>query len=456
MSFNPSEVRPAIFHGYDVRGNYPEEVNEEVFFRLAQAIQKVLRPRKVVIGHDSRLSSPVLARALADGFLNRGATVINAGLITSPLASWIARKKKMFSLMVTASHNEPGQNGLKIYSPKRGAVAAKNGLKTIENAFNKTAFEKLTPVPESVSRRDFIPEYQQYLIKLLKRKPPNIKIAVDYSNGTAGLVLNGILDRFGAKATTLNEAPNGAFPGHGPNPLHSEAHKQIKWLLKNEKYRLGVIFDGDGDRLAFFDEKGELVPPARILCLLADFYLPKTRVKNVVVAASFSRVIRDVVKKHGGKVYFSAVGRTNMAPLMKKKRALVGAENSGHYFFKDFDFQDGGILALLKVLEVLEFNKKIPLSKLVVPYQIYVTLPEKSFGLIPGTGEMVLRRVRAVFFGGKASKLDGLTVEYSDWWFNLRPSRTEPVWRLSIEGKDREILNKNVEKIESIVKSFRV
>lgn len=449
-----------IFHQYDIRGKYPDQINENIFSSLASAIVSVLEPKRIILGRDSRNSSPALSRALSEGFRSQGINVLDVGMITTPFAAWLSIKKNIDVLMVTASHNPADQNGLKIYSRLKGAVSQRNGLKEIEQKLEAIIKDK-SPEPSGVKKKgswqkkDFKEEYQKQILKIIGRLNANsLRLALDYSNGTSGLIANSIFERLKIRFTTINEEPNGDFPGHVPNPLKSETHQKLKWLLKKGRYNLGAIFDGDGDRIAFFDEKGDLILPAQVFALLADFYLPLSpRFKSVVVTASFSKIIKDVVAEYQGQVYVSAVGRTNVGPLMKNKRSLMGAERSGHYFFKEFNYSDNGILALLKLLKILAVKKK-PLSKLIAPFKKYITLPEIDLPLQKGTEKEILRAVRETFPGGRISRIDGLTVEYKDWWFNLRPSNTQVIWRLSLEGENRELLEEKRTRLEEIIRSF--
>lgn len=448
-----------IFHEYDIRGSYPEEINEEVFSVLATSVADVLKSDKIVLGRDSRNSSLSLTKALASSLLDYGIDVLDAGLITTPLASWLARKKVIDTLMVTASHNPKNENGLKIYSEKQGGIGLESGLGKIKDRslslLGKGEMPKKPDKKGSLKRKDFREDYKNYILKLIgKFNGSKLRIALDYSNGTVGTVLNGILDELKINYTTLNEEPNGDFPGHSPNPLEPETHKKIKWLIKNGRYNLGAIFDGDGDRIIFFNEKGEQIITPHAFSLLCSFYLPKSKTsKSIVKTASFSKVVDEVVRSLGGKIYTSPVGRTKLPPLMRKKDSLMGIERSGHYFFKEFFFRDCASLALLKMLKVLASSKE-PISKLVEPFDKYTLLPEINIPYVEDTEEDVLKAVEAAFPEGKHKKIDGITVEHKDWWLNLRRSNTQDFWRLTLEGDNKEFLQKKKVGIENIVKSF--
>jgi len=216
-------------------------------------------------------------------------------MVTTPLAAWAARAKKIDTLMVTASHNPAGQNGLKVYSRDKGAISRENGLQEIENKFEQVVKGNLVlptlPKKGTYQKKSFTQEYQKEILKIIGRVGnKSLRLALDYSNGTSGLVASEVLGRLGLVFRTLNEEPNGDFPGHGPNPLEAESQKKISWLLKNNRYSLGAIFDGDGDRIVFFDEKGEAIQAAHIFSVLCSFYLAKAKHnRSVVVTASISK-----------------------------------------------------------------------------------------------------------------------------------------------------------------------
>ena len=456
-----SSINTAIFGDYDIRGRYPQDVNEEIFFMLSEAIVSILKPKSVIVGRDSRLSSQPLSRALMQGFASCAVEVIDAGLTTATQIAWIARKHQCAACMVTASHNPAPDNGIKLYNGTHGAVYSSNGMEDIQREFVSLYAARLAQEPKGkeenvqFQRKDFSKEYQEALLKHAASVPPRLRLALDYSSGTTGLILNDILERKRISYATLHERPDGHFPGHGPNPLLPESQEAISQLIRSGSFSLGALFDADGDRVLFFDEKGRYIDYARIAALIVEHYLPKERkYRGVVVTVSDSKIISDVIRHHKGKVLLSPVGRTRIAPLMRTKHAFFGVERSGHYFFRDFEYEDCGIFMLFKVLSLLAEMRR-PLSKLVEPYARYETLPEISIPLVPETEYEVYEAVRQNYRSGMAHKIDGLTIELRDWWFNLRRSRTEPIWRLSLEGEKGVDLERRRAEIEGIITKIK-
>ncbi len=446
----------SIFHDYDVRGRYPDQINEAVFYNLGVALGQAFRPVQIAVGRDTRLSSETLFLYLTAGLASQKIKIIDLGKVATPFCLWYSQKYHIDTVMVTASHNPKDQNGLKIYSGKSGAVDKNSGLLKIKARLDKLDFN-LRPVDIKSAQSFFIKgntaqaflEYNRYFINQSKGLNPKLKVALDFSNGMAAGELVSILEKSDLNFLTINEVPNGNFPDHGPNPLEESSQKGLKALMKSKKFDLGAIFDGDGDRIVFFDEKGEAVDPSFIFSMLIDFYLKKG--DNAVQNAALGKIIKEIAEAKGVKLTVCRVGRSNVQRAMVKNKAVLGAEKSGHYFFKDFYYGDSASLALLAVLKVLS-KKKQKLSQLIKPYQKYIILPEINLPF-NGRVEDILNKLKEQYKTEKISELDGLTVDSTEWRFNLRKSNTENLWRLNLEGKNKEELKKIKKTIESILSS---
>lgn len=442
------QVNSAIFKEYDIRGRYPGEINEAVFYNLGRAIGRFLKPQRVAIGRDARLSSDTLFLYLASGLKHQKAKVIDLGKVTAPFCFWYSKTQHCDALMITASHNPKEENGLKVYSRKLGVVDRKSGLTKIKGILEKLNFK--TEIGAGGADRlgpEVWHQYFNFLAGKTKTLPPYFRLAVDFSHGTAAGEVVPVLEKLKVNFATLNEKPNGNFPAHGPNPLEEASQRQLKALMQSKKFDLGAIFDGDGDRVAFMNEKGDVIDPSVILALWLDCFLKPGQA--AVKTVNLGRIAAEVRQNRRVKVLISKVGRTNVQQAMAKNRAELGAEKSGHYFFKDFYYGDSAAMALLRMLKVISKNPQ-PLSKLIKPYQKYIIMPEVNFSSKCEPGD-IIAAVKEKFRDGQISLLDGISIEYPEWGLNLRRSNTENLWRLSLEGADQNKLAEIKKEVESIL-----
>ena len=453
-----------IFHDYDIRGRYPSEVNEAVFYNLGEAFWQVFKPGKVAIGRDARLSSDTLFLYLASGLKKNGVKVIDLGRVSTPFCVWYTKHYKTDTLVVTASHNPKDFNGLKIYSHKRGPIDKNSGLLKIKEKFDSLNFNPgAVDLKKSIFKKHQpFDEYVRFCAKNFKISKSKIKSVIDFSNGITGREYIAVLDKLKANFTTLNETPNGNFPAHEPNPLSEESQKAIKVFIKSKKTDFGAVIDGDGDRIVFFDDKGEPVEPSYLFSMLIDYFADPRKNKAVVRTAALSKIIDETAKAKGFKTIITKVGHTYVQRAMEQNKAQIGGEKSGHYFFKNAYYGDTTLFAFLAVLKVLTSAKK-PLSELLSPYKKYIILPEINYPFY-GKIDKIMGEVKEKFRGGKISELDGISVDFPDpaklpkgdsgasYHFNLRKSNTaEGVWRLTLEGPSREKLNEIKKEIEKIL-----
>lgn len=441
------QVNPAIFKEYDIRGRYPGEINEAVFYNLGRAVGRFLKPRQVAVGRDARMSSDTLFLYLASGLRHQKIKVVDLGRVTAPFCFWYSKTQHCDALMITASHNPKEENGLKIYSHKLGVVDKKSGLLKIKGILGKLNFG--TEVVEGGADQ-LKPEVQRDYFNFLFRfsgSLPYLRVAIDFSNGTAAGEVVPVLEKLKVNFVTINERPNGNFPAHGPNPLEEASQRQLKALMQSKKFDLGAIFDGDGDRVVFLDEKGEVIDPSITLALWLDCLLKPGQL--AIKTVNMGRIAAEVGRNRKIKVLPSKVGRTSVQQLMAKNKADLAAEKSGHYFFKEFNYGDSAALALFKMLKIISKNHT-PLSKLIKPYQKYIILPEINFSSKRDPGA-VIAALKEKFKEGRIDLLDGIGVEFPEWGLNLRRSNTENLWRLSLEGVDQNKLDEVKKEIESVL-----
>lgn len=440
---------PSIFHDYDIRGKYPDQINEDVFRRLGWAIKQVLKSKKIAMARDGRMSSDTLFLYLSSALASAGVKVFDLGRVSSPFCFWYSQKYKIDALMITASHNPPQENGLKIYSFKTGPVDKQSGLLKIQKKYETAPVNLNLPVfkHKNIKKVEVAAAYQKFMLGLADKISPKIKLAVDFSNGAAAPEMVSVLEKLKLNFVTFNEKVDGNFPGHAPNPLEENSQKTLRVFMKSKRFNLGAVIDGDGDRIVFLNEKGETVDPNFIACLMIDHMEDGSG--DVVKTVSMSRIVDEVGRAKGIKVYVSKVGRSYVGRLAKSKKAALGAERSGHYFFEDFYYGDNAFLALIRILEILSKTKKT-LSELVKPYQRYFILPEINLPF-RGRFDYVVKTLKEKFAEGKISELDGLKIDFPKWGFNLRRSNTEELWRLALEGLDKAEVEKHRQEIEEIL-----
>ncbi len=444
----------SIFKEYDIRGIYPEEINEETIRTLAPIITKFLKKKRIMIARDARKSSPTIARELKKELTKKGITIIDIGMCSTPEAYFTQNKLgEENAIIITASHNPPEYNGLKIMGPKARPIGKGQGLEKIEKEYEKTIKEKKKKEEKKeakkkkgiIIKKKASKEYEEAILKGLKEKF-NYKAIIDNSNSPAKTEIKTI-KKMCEVIKVLNEKPDGTFPGHSPDPLKKESQKKIKEEIKEKKADLGIIFDGDADRIVIIDEKGKTIPPDLLTIILAENYKKGT----IIIDPRSSKAVKEFLEEKGHKVIISKAGRSNIAAEMRKRKAIMGAEKSGHYFFKETNGMECTALAARKVMQTMKKKQK-PLSKIIKEYKKYESIPEKNYKV--KNPEKIIKKIEEKYKKEKITRLDGITVEFNNGsWFNIRKSNTvNGIIRLNAEAKDKKELTKIVKEIEEIIK----
>jgi len=410
-----------IFRAYDVRGVYPDEINEELAYKIGRATAQFLKAKKVVIGRDNRFSSDNLFKVLCEGIRDQGTDVIDIGLSTTPMFYWaVAHHKHNGGVMITASHNPPQYNGFKIVKKRALPVGWDSGLKKIKKLVEKGKFKNKNRGQLKI--KEVLSEYIDNILKFIQiKKLKRFEINIDTSEGTAELIISELFKKIPAQRTLSKEAD------------------------------LGVIFDKDGDRILFADEKRIKINPDLITALLIHYFFKKSG--KILYTTVASRVVREEIERTGNEPVYSRVGHTFVLRKMAKEKIIFGAESSGHYYLKDNYYLDSPLFVLMKVLELLSRERK-PLSELIKSFNKYF---QKKVNFPAKEPEKLLKKIKKPLIRqwqkGKITKIDGLTIEYPDWWFNLRPSNTEPLLRLSIEANSKELLEEKTNELTKVVPS---
>ncbi|MEK7578780.1 MAG: phosphomannomutase/phosphoglucomutase [Patescibacteria group bacterium] len=401
---------PSIFRAYDIRGIYPDELNEKTAYQIGRAFavylkeNEINKPEKVVVGHDVRASSPVLKRSFMEGVMNEGIDVWDVGLGTVDMVYFASSYFHLPAAMITASHNPKEWNGFKLMKSNMEFFAVKDLEMIISEKRYAAPREK-----GKITGGDIKSDYLKHVLSFVDMdmiRP--MRIAIDVRSGTVGPILKLILEKL---------------------PLE----------INIDHYNFGCTFDGDGDRANFIDERGEKVNPSIIGALMARYFLKRYFYGKIVYSATVSKIVPDVINIYGGEAIRERVGHTFIKKRLKESGGILGVEATGHYYFKKNFYADSGIISFLVMLDILSGEKK-SLSVLVSELSKYVSIPEINFEI--SNPQDFIKKIAQSFEGYDVDWLDGLTVRTSDFWLNLRPSNTEPLVRLNIEAKDELILNR--------------
>ena len=433
----------SVFKAYDVRGIYGEQIDEALAKRIGAAFVQLLGSGPIVIGRDMRDCAPGIAAALIEGALEQGADVIDIGLASTPMTYFgIGHLEVAGGVQVTASHNPSEYIGMKFC--RRGCVPVSydSGIAALEAA---CAADPPPPAQRrgELTTREITTEYVDFVCAQIDQKI-ELECIIDAGNGMAGHELPPILDRLGIGGERLYFELDGNFPNHEANPLKYENLADCIDRVKATGADIGLAFDGDADRCAFVDETGQVVPNDIMTAIIAREMLARRPGSAVVYDLRSSRVVAEEVRRAGGVPVKERVGHSFIKATMREHKACFGGELSGHYYFEDAFTSDSGVIAMLMVLEILQ-RDGVKLSELARPLQRYPVSGEVNFHVEDKDG--MIARLKELYSDGELSDLDGVTVEYPDWWFNVRKSNTEPLLRLNLEADDQATFDRGYAKI---------
>ncbi len=431
-----------IFKAYDIRGKVPGELDAQLAKKIGNSFARLLKAKRLVVGRDMRTHSPEIAGAVIEGMRDAGCDVLSIGLAETPMAYFaIGSQPCDGGLNVTASHN-PGQyNGMKLCRAGARPVSAANGILDIESMCQ-------APYPGAVKQRgkletaELLPAYAQHVTRFAEMENA-VTIAIDAANGMAGYSLPPILKGLPkVSAHTLFMELDGTFPNHEANPLKEENLDPVRALVRDSKAQLGVSFDGDADRCCFVDERGETVGNDLMTALLAREFLKKHKGSAIVYDLRSSWVVKEEIKKAGGKPLRDRVGHSFIKATMRQNDAVFGGELSGHFYFKDNYTCDSGVIAMVSALNLISRSDE-NFSALVRDLRRYHATGEINFHVADKT--KAIADLKSRYKDGRQDELDGITVEYGElgsrewWWFNVRASNTEPLLRLNLEASSARL-----------------
>jgi phosphomannomutase len=443
-------IDPTIFKAYDVRGTYPDQLNEEAAHAIGGAVVAHLGVSEVAVARDMRVSGPALEAELIRGMVEQGANVTDLGLCsTDELYFAVGKYGYQAGVMVSASHNPAKYNGFKFCRENAISISSETGLNEIRDIALKG------PLPPkatqcTVHTRDVLEAFAQHVLSFIDRsKVRPLHLCIDAGNGMAGLVVPAVFKYLPCKITPLYFELDGRFPNHQASPLEPENMVDVQRAVREQHADMGVAFDGDADRMFITDEHGELVGGDMVAALVAKSLLARNPGATILCNLICSRSVQEVVESMGGKYIRTRVGHSFIKAVMRENNAIFGGEHSGHFYFRDNFYADSGLIALVMVLELVSQENK-PVSELVRSLSTRVRSGEINSEVrdIPGR----LKALAEHFKNGKQDHLDGLTVGYKDWWFNVRASNTEPLLRLNVEGDTRELMEKGRDEALSVIR----
>ncbi len=441
-----------IFKAYDVRGIVPDELDEDVAESVGAAFVRLTGAPSVVTVHDMRTSSRPLAEAFARGATSQGADVIEGGLGSTDMLYYASGSLGMPGAMITASHNPAKYNGIKLCREGARPVGAETGLIQLRDA----AAQGLPPyhgTPGVIVQRDLLSGYASHLKKLVDLSAIRpLKVAVDAGNGMAGHTVPTVFEGLPITVVPLYFELDGTFPNHEANPIDPQNLRDLQRAVIDSEADIGLAFDGDADRCFVVDERGHIVSPSVLTALIAVRELAREPGATVIHNLITSRAVPEIITEHGGIPVRTRVGHSFIKARMAETGAVFGGEHSGHFYFRDFWYADSGMLAALHVLAALG-EQDAPLSDILAGYGRYVATGEINSEVADQAGATA--RVRAEFAsrpGVTSDELDGLTITGDGWWFNLRPSNTEPLLRLNLEASDEDTMLRLRDEVLGIVR----
>jgi phosphomannomutase len=442
-----------VFKAYDIRGVYPDELDEKLAYAVGFHFRRILeaedlaRGERVVVSHDMRSSSPSMTDALCDGLRAAGLSVVHIGLATTPMNYFATgHLRASGGIQVTASHNPAKYNGLKLSRRDAIPVSSDTGIGTLEQLVREQ------PAPPQSARapiehRDISAAYREHVLGFVRVREPRLKVAVDVANGMATLY-RGLLEELNIELIPLFFGLDGSFPNHEANPLKPENLRDLQDAVCGQGCCLGIAFDGDADRAIAVDDKCSIVGADMVTALLAKPMLERFPGAPIVYDIRSSWATREEILAAGGQPVRERVGHSFMKATMRRIGSPFGGELAGHFYYRENYFADSSLITAIEVLNVLRRTGRT-MSELLAPLRRYAGTGEVNFHVEDKAA--MIRRLAEVFRDGKIDYLDGITVEYADWWFNVRPSNTEPLLRLVMEARTPDLLERGKGRVLAIL-----
>jgi len=442
----------SIFKSYDVRGIYPETINEEIAEKIGMAFVQHFNLKKVAVGRDGRISSPQLEKAMISGIEKAGADVVKIGIISTDMLYFASAFYEDIDggVNITASHNPKDNNGFKFILKGAVAVSGEEGGYAMRDLINENKLQIASEAGRE-EERDIYSDYVkklQSLIDTAKLKP--LKVVLDAGNGVGGYIFEKVISGLPIEYIPLYCEIDGNFPNHQPSPIEVKNLVYLQKKVVEEKADIGLAFDGDGDRVFLIDEKGEAINATIMTAMIAKRMLQRNPGARILYNVNVGWIVPEIIKKMKGIPSITKVGHSLIKAQMRKEDGLFAGEHSGHYFFKELYYADSGMLAVLIILEIKsEEGRK--LSEIVKEYDKYSLSGEINTKVADPIAKIA--EIKEKYSDGQIFELDGLSVEYPDWRFILRPSNTEPLLRLNVEAKTKELMAEKRDELLNMIRA---
>jgi phosphomannomutase len=441
-----------IFKAYDVRGVYGRDLTDDTAYKIGRAFVSFLKCRNVVVGYDMRLSSPKLSKAFMKGANEQGADAIDIGMVSTDGLYFASGFLKMPGVMFTASHNPKEWNGIKFCRANAVPINEDTGLRQIKTIIEKGQYGKSSNKKRKITKKNILKDYVKHVLSFVdKNKIKGLKIAVDAGNGMAGKIIPLIYKNLKVKIMPLYFKLDGTFPNHPADPSKHKNLVELQRVVKKEKCDFGMAFDGDADRIFFINEKGDIVNASLVSCLIIKNILKKHKNENVIYNLVCSRIVPETIKKYGGKAIMERVGHSFIKDTMRKTKSVFACEHSAHYYFRHNFNADSGIIASVIVSEIISKEGK-PLSQLLKEFQKYSKIEETNFKVADKISK--LKEIEQIYKKKNPKKImtmDGVSVEFDDYWFNVRPSNTEALLRLNLEAVSKDVMEEKKKELVRVI-----
>src|SRR5258707_6717866 len=452
MSASNVTIDPAIFKAYDVRGIYGEDLTDEIAYRIGRAAAQYLNVPQIAVGRDMRLSSPQLAAALIRGITDQGSDAIDLGMTTTDeLYFAVGKFNYPAGVMITASHNPGNYNGMKFCRAQAFPISLDSGLADIRDLALRGNF----PEPAAkgqVKTRDVLDDYIAHVLSFIdvsKIKP--LKVVIDAGNGMAGMVVPRVFMHLPCELVPLYFELDGSFPNHPASPIEPANTEELRRKVRELHADLGAAFDGDADRMFPVDEQGNMVDGSMVTAIVANSLLHKYPGETILYNLIVSKSVPELINRLGGHAVRTRVGHSYIKAEMRQLNAIFGGEHSGHFYFRDNWYADSGLIAFLIILEIVSVEGK-PLSELLKPLDKGVRSGEINTKVSDVPGKLHALEEKYGKDAPSVDHLDGITVDYGDWWFNVRPSNTEPLLRLNLEANSRELMEQKRDELLAFIR----